>query len=54
MVSRLPNENLKKKVYYFFSYFPLQVLALKTCSQGISKTITASSFKLCQLIEDNE
>ena len=38
----------------FSSYCPLQILALKTCNQGISKTITASSFKLGQLIEDND
>ena len=38
----------------FSSYCPLQILALKTCNQDISKTITASSFKLGQLIEDNE
>ena len=30
------------------------MLALKTCSQDILKTITANSLKLCQLIEDNE
>ena len=43
-----------KKVF-FLSYCPLQILSLKTCNQGISKkTITASSFKLGQLIEDNE
>ena len=53
MMSRLPDEN-KKKVIIFFSYSPLQILALKTCSQDISKTITASSLKLCQLIEYNE
>ena len=47
MMSRLPDENLKK-------YCPLQILAFKTCSQDISKTITASSLKLCQLIENNE
>ena len=29
-------------------------LALKTCSQDISKTITESSFKLGQLIEANK
>ena len=34
--------------------FDLQLLALKICNQDISKTITASSFKLGQLIEDNE
>ena len=36
------------------SYCPLKILALKTCSQGVLKTITASSFKLSQLIEDNK
>ena len=51
MVSRLPGENKKS---YFFRYCPLQILALKTCSQDISKTTTASSLKLCQLIEDNK
>ena len=56
MMSRSPGEKLKKKSYFFFLfiYCPLQILALKTCSQNISKTITASSIKLCQLIEDNE
>ena len=29
-------------------------MALKNCSQDISKTITASSLQLCQLVEDNE
>ena len=53
MMSRLPGENLKKS-YFLLSYCPLQILELKTCSLDISKTITASSFKLCQLIEDNE
>ena len=28
-------------------------VALKTCNQDISKTITASSYKLGQLIENN-
>ena len=51
-MSRLPGENLKKKLFYFF-----QVIAL--CKFGhrkldISKTITARSFKLGQLIADNE
>ena len=32
----------------------MQLLALKICNQDILKTITASSFKLGQLIEDNE
>ena len=45
---------LNNKLFYFLSYCPLQILALKTCSQDISKTITASSFKLSQVIEDNK
>ena len=36
------------------SYCPLQILTLRACSQEISKTITASGFKLSQLKEDNE
>ena len=39
---------------FFQSYCPSQILALKTCNQNISKTIIASSFKLGQLIEDDE
>ena len=39
---------------FSFKLFPLQFLALKTCSQGVSKTIIASSLQLCQLIEDNK
>ena len=44
----------KKSYFIFLSYCLLQMLALKTCNQDISKTITASSFNLVQLIEDNE
>ena len=44
-----------KKVFYFFSnYLPLQVWTYKICIHDISKTITAKSFKLGQLIEDDE
>ena len=53
MMSRQPGENLKKS-YYFFSYCPLQILALKACNQDISKTVGASSFDLGLLIEDNK
>ena len=45
---------LEKVFFFFLSYCALQILVLKTCNQDISKTITASSFKLGQLIEDNE
>ena len=46
---------LKKKLFFFFSnYLPLQIWTLKNCNHDISKTITARSFKLGQLIEDDE
>ena len=47
---------IKKKCFFLFfsSHCSLQILALKTCSQDISKTIAASSFKLGQVIVDNK
>ena len=45
---------LKKVVIFFSNYPPLQIWTLKTCNHDISKTITARSFKLSQLIEDDE
>ena len=46
---------IKKKVILFFSnYLPLQIRTLKICNHDISKSITARSFKLGQLIEDDE
>ena len=46
---------IKKKVILFFSnYLPLQIWTLKMCIHDISKSITAGSFKLGQLIEDVE
>ena len=46
---------IKEKVILFFSnYLPLQIWTLKICIQDILKTITARSFKLGQLIEDDE
>ena len=55
MMSRSIGENLKKQLFYFFSnYLPLQIWTLKMCIHDISKTITARSFKLGQLIEDDE
>ena len=44
----------KKKLFYFRVIALCKYLALKTCNKDISKTITASSFKLDQLIENNE
>ena len=44
----------KKVIIFFSNYLPLQIWTLKICNYDISKTITASSFKLGQLIEDDE
>ena len=54
MMSRSIGENLKKSLYVFLNYLPLQIWTLKICIYDISKTITARSFKLGQLIEDDE
>ena len=43
-----------KGVIFFFNYLPLQIWTLKICSHDISKTTTSTSFKLGQLIEDDE
>ena len=48
---------IKEKVILFFSnYLPMQIWTLKICIHAISKItcITARSFKLGQLIEDDE
>ena len=46
---------ISKKVNIFFlNYLPLQIWTLKICNHDISKTITARSFKLGQLIEDDK
>ena len=53
MMSRSIGENLKKS--YFIYFFKLSPFAdLNFCNHDISKTITARSFKLGQLIEDDE
>ena len=44
----------KKVISFFLNYLPLQISTLKICNHDISKTITARSFKLGQLIEDDE
>ena len=44
----------KKIILLFLSYCPLQIWALETCNQDISKIIIASSFKHGQLVEDDE
>ena len=54
-MSRSIGENIKKKyLIFFFEYLRLQIWTLKICIHDISKTITARSFKLNQLIEDDE
>ena len=52
MMSRLIGENLKKSYYIFFELSPFADLDFE--NHDISKTITARSFKLGQLIEDDE
>ena len=43
-----------RKVFFFSNYLPLQIWTLKICIHDISKPITARSFKLGQLIEDDK
>ena len=45
---------LIKVIIFFSNYLPLQIWTLKICNHDISKTITDRSFKLGQLIEDDE
>ena len=42
----------KKVISFFLNYLPLQIWTMKICNHDISKTITARSFKLGQLIEE--
>ena len=45
---------IKEKVILFFSNNrPLNIWTLKICIHAVSKIITARSFKLGQLIEDD-
>ena len=45
---------IRKKKFFFSNYLPLQICTLKICIYDILKTTTAWSFKLGQLIEDDE
>ena len=54
MMSRSIGENLKKYILFSSNYLPLQIWTLIFCNHDILKTITARSFKLVQLIEDDE
>ena len=51
---KLIGENKKKSCCFFSNYLPLQFWTLNICNHDISKTITARSFKLGQLIEGDE
>ena len=46
-------KNEEKCILFFSNYLPLQIWTLKICIHDISKTITARSFELGQLIEDD-
>ena len=54
MMSRSIGENLKKSYFIFFELSPFADLDFEICNHDISKTITARSFKLGQLIEDDK
>ena len=54
MMSISVGENLKIVILFFSNYLPLQIWTLKICIHDILKTITATSFKLGQLIEDDK
>ena len=54
MMNRLIGENLRKSYFIYFELSPLQIWTLKLCNHDISNSITARSFKLGQLIEEDE
>ena len=54
MMSRSIGENLKKSYFIFFELSPFADLDFKICNHDITKTITAKSFKLDLLIENDE
>ena len=45
---------INKVILFFSNYLPLKIWTLQICNHDISKTITARTFKLGQLIEDDE
>ena len=53
-MSRLIGESLKKVILFFSNNLLLKIWTLKICNQDISKSITVRSFKLGQLIENDE
>ena len=54
MMSRLIGENLRFFFSIFSNYLPLQIWTLKIFNHETSESITARSFKLGQLIDDDE
>ena len=44
----------EKDILFSSNYLPLKIWTLKICNHDIAKTLTARSFKLGQLIEDDE
>ena len=60
IMRRLTDENSRKSYYIFFPVTVLIIfvgncpLYISFCNQGISKSISAGSFKLSQQIEVNE
>ena len=53
-MSEFTGEAFEKSYFIFSSNCPLQIWPLKNGNKDISKTITASSLKLGQLIEDDD
>ena len=51
LIIRLIGENLRKSYFFSSKYLPLQTWTLKICNPDISQSITASRFKLGQLID---
>ena len=54
MMSKSIGENFKKSYFIFFDLSPFADLDLKNLCHDILKSITAWSFKLGELIEDDE
>ena len=54
MMSRLIGENLKKSPFIFFELSPFEDLDFENLYSCYLKIITAMTFKLGQLIEDDE
>ena len=53
MMSRSIGENKKKVILFFFELSPFAALDFEISNHDILKTITARSFKLGNLIEDD-